>query len=107
MDYLTIYQQHADDYDRLVNAEDCDHHLLPAIEQHVKVNGAAVLEVGAGTGRVTRLLVAGGAKVLASDQSAAMLRVAQPHLVALSGSEWALVNANGFAVPVKSGWADL
>jgi ubiquinone/menaquinone biosynthesis C-methylase UbiE len=107
MDFHTIYQKHADDYDRLVNAEDCDQHLLPAIEQHVTLKGSSVLEVGAGTGRVTRLLLANGAKVLASDQSAAMLRVAHPHLAAVTGSSWALVNADGFAVPVKLGWADL
>ena len=107
MDYLTIYQKHADEYDRLVNAEDCDHHLLPAIEQHVPLDAATVLEVGAGTGRITRLLVANGAKVFGSDQSPAMLQVAKAHLAALSGSGWWLACADGRTLPVISGWADL
>jgi len=107
MDFLTIYQKHADDYDRLVNAEDCDHHLRPAIERHVPLNGAAVLEVGAGTGRVTRLLLAGGAKVFASDQSPAMLQVARTHLAAFNRSTWSLICADGRAQPVASRWADL
>ena len=31
MDQETIYARHAEEYDHLVEAEDCDHNLLPAI----------------------------------------------------------------------------
>lgn len=107
MDFLTIYREHADEYDRLVNAEDCDHQLLPAIEHLAPLKAASVLEVGAGTGRVTRLLVANGARVMGVDQSAAMLTVARKHLAAINNSGWPLACADGFSVPVASGWADL
>ena len=95
-----IYRERADDYDRLVGAEDAEGRLLPAIERAAPRLGR-VLEVGAGTGRITRQLVARGADVLAVERSLSMLRVARRHL-----PRTALVAADAAALPVASGWAD-
>jgi ubiquinone/menaquinone biosynthesis C-methylase UbiE len=95
-----IYRERADDYDRLVEAEDADGRLMPAIERAAPRLGR-VLEVGAGTGRITRQLVARGAEVLAVERSPAMLRVARRHL-----PRTVLVAADAAALPVASGWAD-
>jgi ubiquinone/menaquinone biosynthesis C-methylase UbiE len=105
MDYLEIYRQHAAEYDRLVNAEDCDHQLLPAIEKIVSLRNATVMEVGAGTGRVSRLLVQRNVRLVAVDQAAAMLSIAQQHLGNYHDN--LLAQADGCQLPVKSGWADL
>jgi ubiquinone/menaquinone biosynthesis C-methylase UbiE len=105
MDYLEIYRQHAAEYDRLVNAEDCDHQLTPAIEKIVPLRNATIMEVGAGTGRVSRLMAAHNVHLVAVDQAAAMLKVAQQHLDSYHDS--LLAQADGRHLPVKSGWADL
>ncbi|HWM88558.1 MAG TPA: class I SAM-dependent methyltransferase, partial [Kofleriaceae bacterium] len=70
----------ADDYDRLVSAEDADRRLLPAISALVQLDGARVLEVGVGTGRVTELLVGAGARVVGYEPATAMLEVARRKL---------------------------
>jgi len=103
MDFVTIYRDHAADYDRLVNAEDCDQHLLPTIEQLCPLVGASALDVGAGTGRVSRLIAQRAARLVSIDLSAAMLAVARDHL----GSRASLAQADGRQLPVSSGWADL
>src|SRR5688572_27776018 len=93
MDYQQIYRQHAVEYDRLVNAEDCDHQLAPAIEKVVALNNVAVMEVGAGTGRVSRLLTGHHVRLVAVDQAAAMLNVARNHL--RSYGNYVLAQADG------------
>jgi len=107
-DYQRIYSEHADAYDRLVAAEDCDGHLTPALAGLLPLANARVVEVGAGTGRLTRLLVAAGAHVSASDASAAMLTVAERHLRALdaSGERWSLARADADALPYRNAAAD-
>jgi ubiquinone/menaquinone biosynthesis C-methylase UbiE len=103
VDHQTIYAEHAEEYDRLVEAEDCEKNLLPAIARIAALGGREVLEVGAGTGRVTRLLVDAGARVRAFDRSGAMLAVARRHL----GERCRLAVADAEALPVPDGWADL
>lgn len=80
VDHRQIYASSADDYDRLVSAEDAAGRLGPAIDAIVRLEGADVLEVGAGTGRVTRLLLERGARVVACEPSGAMLDVARERL---------------------------
>jgi len=94
-----IYRERAEEYDRLVAAEDAEGNLLPAIER-VAPRLDRVLEVGAGTGRITRLLAGRGAAVLAIDRAPAMLGVARRHL-----PRAALVVADAAALPVRDGWA--
>ncbi|APR85981.1 Transcriptional regulator, ArsR family / Methyltransferase fusion [Minicystis rosea] len=108
MDQKQIYERHAAEYDALVAAEDCEGHLLPAIEAIATVHGARVVEVGAGTGRITRLLVAGGARVVAVDRSTAMLEIARRHLSALEApGSWEIHCADARELPVASGEADV
>jgi ubiquinone/menaquinone biosynthesis C-methylase UbiE len=100
VDYHGIYERHADEYDAMVAAEDCDGHLLPALQ-------AVVLEVGAGTGRVTRLLLDAGARVVASEPELAMLAVARRHTALQPAARCALLGADALALPVRAGWADV
>ena len=102
-DYLTIYRDHAAAYDKLVSAEDCDHQLLPAIERLCPLASASVLEVGTGTGRISRLLVGQGARLVGFDFSPAMLAVAHDHL----GNSAALAQADARNLPLAPRWADL
>ncbi len=107
-DHERIYAEHAAEYDALVGAEDCDGHLLPAIEAIAPLAGASVLEVGAGTGRITRLLVGRAARVIGVDRSAAMLGVARRHLEALAApARWELRCEDARDLAVLGGWADV
>jgi ubiquinone/menaquinone biosynthesis C-methylase UbiE len=107
VDFHQVYERHAAEYDAMVAAEDCDGHLLPALEAIVPLAGAAVLEVGAGTGRVTRLMLQVGARVVASEPALAMLEVARRHVAGQSAGRCALLGADALALPVRAGWADV
>lgn len=112
VDYLRLYDEHAATYDRLVSAEDYEGNLLRALEALAPARGARVLEVGVGTGRVARqLLAAGCARLVGVDPSRAMLDVARARLAALAFAgprpEIELVVADGRSLPVASGWADV
>lgn len=89
--FKRIYRDRADAFHQLVMAEDCDGHLLPAVLAALapaaaeQLDALDVVEIGAGTGRVTGLLaVAGVRSILGTDQSAGMLAVAREHLAALT-----------------------
>ncbi|MFO0756226.1 MAG: class I SAM-dependent methyltransferase [Byssovorax sp.] len=108
MDQAAIYERHAAEYDALVAAEDHKGNLMPAIEAIAPLAGARVVEAGAGTGRITRQLVARGAHVTAFDRSPAMLAVARAHLEAMQQPDrWTLAEADARALPVPKGEADL
>ena len=103
-DYLRIYDDHASTYDRLVSAEDHPRNLLRAIESIRPVAGAAVLEVGVGTGRVAaQLLDAGCGRLVGVDRAAAMIDVARSKL----GDRAELIVADGRELEVGASWADL
>lgn len=112
MDFERIYAHHAREYDQLVSAEDCDQQLLPAIAALAPLSGAAVLEVGIGTGRIARQLVGRAAHLVGIDRSPAMLEVAREHLTRLTAAQpavtaWELHVAEARDLAVPAGWADL
>jgi SAM-dependent methyltransferase len=76
-DFRAIYERDAERYQRLVAAEDGAGELPRALGQVVALRGARVVEVGMGTGRVTRILLDAGASVLGYERSAAMVAVAR------------------------------
>jgi ubiquinone/menaquinone biosynthesis C-methylase UbiE len=107
VDFHRIYERHADEYDAMVAAEDCDGNLLPALQAIVPLAGAIVLEVGAGTGRVTRLLLEAGARVVGTEPALAMLAVARRHVARQPAGRCALLGADALALPVRAAWADV
>ncbi len=116
MDYATIYARHAREYDALIAAEDCEGQLVSLLETLAapQLRAAAAqqrsceaLEVGAGTGRITRLLLDLGVSVRAFEREQDMLSVAQQHLAPYDPSRWSLGQADARELPVEEGWADL
>lgn len=106
MDAREIYDHHPDRYDALVRAEDVAGNLPALLGELCPLTGRRVVEVGAGTGRVTRLLLEGGAaRVLASDRAVAMLRFGRQAL----GEDARLRRfvADGQALPLPSRVAEL
>jgi hypothetical protein len=55
IDYEKIYEERAEEYDRLVSAEDCDGRLLPALEGVLPLAGHhAIAHLGRGARRRLR-----------------------------------------------------
>ncbi len=105
MDYEEIYAEHAGRYDELVAAEDCEHALLPALEAVRSLRGTDVLEVGVGTGRLTRIVAPLARRVFGVERSRAMLEVARQHLAAAANVTLLLADAR--ALPVAAASADV
>ena len=75
-----IYRRHRIEYDRLVNAEDCEHHLPAFLRSIADWRGKTVLEGGLGTGRVTELFIDDARRVVGCDREAHMLEAARERL---------------------------
>lgn len=106
-DFQTIYDQHADMYDRLVACEDYQGNILPALRRVRPLDGLEVLEMGAGTGRLTTLLAPEVRRILACDRSAHMLTMASHNLRRRGLTNVALVAADNARLPVADASADL
>lgn len=105
--YRSIYTHRADDYQRLVAREDHGGALLPAIRALHPLAGAELVELGAGTGRLTRLLAPCVAHIRAYDASAAMLDVAAAENARQDLRNVALAVAEHHALPAPDACADL
>lgn len=104
--FQDIYKTKADLYDAMVAREDYEGALLPTLEMFCSFYNADVVEFGAGTGRVTRLLAPLVKSITAFDFMPSMLEVARETLPT-QDQNWALAAADNGAMPVKSGVADV
>lgn len=105
MDYKLIYAERVTEYERLVTAEDCEGNLVHALLERMPLSGKHLLEVGVGTGRVTRILAAQGAHIVGFDNAPAMLEVARRH-VERGRLDARLGLADAARLPVPPAWAD-
>ncbi len=81
VDHKLTYQQQAEQYDLLVSREDHKGNLLPAIQKCCKLEGRTVVDLGAGTGRISRLIAPIVKDLFVFDLSAEMLKVARNNLI--------------------------
>jgi ubiquinone/menaquinone biosynthesis C-methylase UbiE len=102
-----VYAGDAEAYDRLIAAEDCEGRLLPALESVAPLLGRSVLDVGAGTGRLARLVAPRCGALAVSERELAMLRVARRHLGAMPGRAAACVVADARALPLAAASFDV
>jgi ubiquinone/menaquinone biosynthesis C-methylase UbiE len=102
-----IYARHAAEYERLVSREDYQGNILRALRAILPLPGLEVIEMGAGTGRLTCLLAPLVASIAAFDLSAHMLALAQARLRALSLHNWRLAVSDHRRLPVRSAAAGL
>ena len=105
--FQEIYATKAAQYDAMVNREDYEGHLLPALEDIRPLAGLDLVEFGAGTGRLTRLLVPVVQTIRAFDAAASMLEVARPTLEVTGATNWILHVAPNDHLPVPDDSADL
>jgi len=105
--YADIYAHHAEEYERLIAREDYTGNLLAALREITLLQGLDVIDMGAGTGRLARMLAPFARSVRAFDTSAAMLAVARARLKAGGACRAHVAVADHRALPVESRSADL
>ena len=102
-----IYQSEGDRYEALIAREDFQGNIQRAIDEIVNVDGLDVLDLGAGTGRLTLLLAPRAKSIRAFDVSAEMLRVCRERLIASGLTNWQVDVADHRRLPVPDYSADL
>jgi ubiquinone/menaquinone biosynthesis C-methylase UbiE len=102
-----IYQTDGDRYEALVSREDYQGNIPRAIDEIIHVDGLDILDLGAGTGRLTLLLAARAGSIHAFDASAEMLRVCRERLIASGLANWQVDVADHRQLPVPDHSADL
>ena len=107
MELKKIYASRARDYERLVAREDYQGNILKALQDIRALAGLDVVELGAGTGRLTCMLAPLVRSIRAFDASGHMLGVAREKLAASSLQNWKLEVATNAALPVPDATADL
>lgn len=102
-----VYAAHADQYERLIQREDHQGNLLPAIRRIRPLDGLDALDLGAGTGRLARTLAPHVRSLRACDASAHMLGVAARALRGMGARDWAVAAADHRRLPLPPASADL
>jgi ubiquinone/menaquinone biosynthesis C-methylase UbiE len=102
-----IYQSEGDRYEALISREDYQRNIPRAIDEIVKIDGLDILDLGAGTGRLTLLLARRAHAMRSFDASAEMLRVCRERLIASGLSNWQVDVADHRQLPITDHAADL
>ncbi len=102
-----VYDAHADQYERLIQREDYQGNILKEIENLISLNGLDVADLGAGTGRLTRLLAPKVRTIKAFDTSAHMLAEAARSLEAIGMTNWETGVADHRQIPLADDRVDL
>lgn len=102
-----VYESHADQYESLILREDFQKNIPKEILRIRDPRGLDIVELGAGTGRLTRHLVREAAHVYASDASLHMLMHASAVLSAQNTEGYTLSVADMRHTPYPDKFADM
>lgn len=102
-----VYRTQAERYHALVNREDHQKNLLPAILAVYPLDGKTVIELGAGTGRLSCQIAPFAGRLIACDISYHMLRHGKENLYRSGLPNWRLSLESHTALPFMDGCADL
>lgn len=105
--FQDIYANKAAEYDAMVSREDYQGNILTTLNEIQPLADLTVVEFGAGTGRLTRLLAPKVRGIRAFDNAPAMLIQAQAPLIATGAGNWSLELADNVRLPVADQSADL
>lgn len=101
-----IYEERAEAYDALISAEDADGQLVQALGE-IGIDDAVIADVGAGTGRIARLLGPRARKVCLVDRAAPMLEVARRRLEAQGDVDFEIHLGDARALPLEDASCDV
>ena len=102
-----IYQSEGDRYQALIAPEDYQGNIPRAIDEIIDIDGLDVIDLGAGTGRLTLILAPRVKSIHAFDVSAEMLHVCRERLLASGLSNWQVDVADHRQLPVQDHSIDL
>jgi ubiquinone/menaquinone biosynthesis C-methylase UbiE len=105
--YKQIYTSQAEAYDRLVSREDWEGNLGREIRRILPGENLDVVELGAGTGRVTRLLSPQAKSIRAFDAFPAMIELAALRFQQEGLAHVSFARAENRSLPVPDACADL
>jgi len=106
-DSKTVYAHHGNEYEALIAREDHQGNIPRAIDEMINAYGLDVLDLGAGTGRLTLMLAPHVKSICAFDISTEMLRVCREKLLASGSSNWKVDLADHRRLPVPDHSVDL
>lgn len=106
-DHKQIYGSEAQKYQALVSREDYQGNLLPEILRIDTLQEKHVVELGAGTGRITCQVAPFVNRLIACDISHHMLTLAKDNLNFLGLDNWSLSLESHTALPFKNDCADV
>jgi ubiquinone/menaquinone biosynthesis C-methylase UbiE len=106
-DYKHIYDNHAEQYEQLVAREDYQQNIFRALNRIARLDGSDVVELGAGTGRLTSMLAPVARSIQAFDASAHMLDIAIGKLQQSGLRNWRVEVADHRKLPVADAAADI
>lgn len=106
-DFKQIYQTQAEQYEYLVAHEDYEGNILRALQAIRPFTGTTVVELGAGTGRLTRLLAPFAQHIIACDIAQPMLEVARQKLQQGGWYNWQTVVCDNRELAVAGDTADV
>ncbi|MBH0329797.1 MULTISPECIES: class I SAM-dependent methyltransferase [Brevibacillus] len=99
-----IYKTQAEQYDLMISRQPS---LLAVIEEITPIKGLDVIDLGAGSGRLTSVLAPHAKSILALDASAAMLEVNAQQLTQAGLSNWKTSVADHRNIPADDNTADV
>ncbi len=106
-DRKDIYNQHAEEYERLVSRKDYQNNILRALTEIHPLEGRNIVELGAGTGKVTRILAPLVNAIWVFDASQHMLEAAARVLETKRLDTRGMAVADHRCLPVMDGIADI
>jgi ubiquinone/menaquinone biosynthesis C-methylase UbiE len=109
-DFARTYATDAARYDRLIRAEDADGALAAALRRHLPARSATgpdVLDVGAGTGRIARMLGDAVRAGVGVEPAAAMRAVAVDEAARSGRRAWRYLDGDARALPVPDAAFDV
>jgi ubiquinone/menaquinone biosynthesis C-methylase UbiE len=102
-----IYHSEGERYEALVSREDYQGNIPRVIDEIIDAGGLDIIDLGAGTGRLTLILAPRAKSIQAFDVSAEMLRVCRKRLIVGRLSNWQVDVADHRHLPVKDHSVDL
>jgi ubiquinone/menaquinone biosynthesis C-methylase UbiE len=107
VDVHTVYSSRADIYEALVTREDYQGNILKTLLDITQFVGKDVVELGAGTGRITLMLAQFVKSIQAFDKSDHMLSIARQKLEKTGLTNWSTEVAEHQTLPLLDGAADI
>lgn len=102
-----IYESDAERYEALISREDHMGNIPRALDEIINVEGLDIVDLGAGTGRLTLLLAPRARSISSFDISDHMLEVIRSRLTALGLNNWRVEVADHRSVPLAEDSVDL